>query len=52
MVYPTTLYKDKQESEKNKKEKEWKKILEKGKTVIMNENPKTIRDKMMALLLE
>ena len=52
LVYPRTLFKDKQEAEQNKKEKEFNKLKEKSKTIIVNDNPKTIRDKMIALLAE
>ena len=51
-MYPRTLFKDKQEAEQHKKEKEFNKLKEKSKTIIVNSDPKTIRDKMIALLAE
>ena len=52
LVYPKNLYKDKQEAEYAKKEKEFAKLQEKTKNIILNDNPKTIRDKMIALIGE
>ena len=52
MVYPRTLYPEKQEAELAKKEKEFKKLREKSKGIIFNDNPKTIRDKMIAMIGE
>ena len=40
------------QQEWDQKEKEFNKLKEKSKTIIVNENPKTIRDKMIALLAE
>ena len=50
LVYPRNLFKDKQEAEASKKEKEFKKLQEKQKGTVMHDNPKTIRDKMMCLI--
>ena len=52
LVYPRTLFKEKQEAEHAKKEKEFKKLREKNKNLIFNDNPKTIRDKMITLIGE
>ena len=51
-MYPRSLFKDKQEAEASKKEKEFKKLQEKQKGTIMHDNPKTIRDKMMCLIAQ
>ena len=52
LVYPRNLYPEKQEAETAKKEKEFKKLREKNKNIIFNDNPKTIRDKMIAQIGE
>lgn len=52
MVYPTIHFKDKQQSEANNKVKEYTKLKEKQKALIAPDNPKTIRDKMIALIAE
>ena len=50
LVYPRLHYKEKQETEHRKIEKEFQKLKEKAKALIAPENPKTIRDKMIALI--
>lgn len=53
LVYPRTIFKDKQESEDSKKRKEFEKLREKNKgSMIGLENPKTNRDKMICLIYE
>ena len=52
LVYPRTLFKEEQQREQNKKEKEFKKLREKAKNIIYTDSPKTIRDKMIALIGE
>ena len=51
-VYPRLWHKDKQEQEARKIEKEYAKLLERNKALIAPEDPKTIRDKMIALISE
>lgn len=53
LVYPSTIFKDKQESEASKKKKEFEKLREKNKgSMVGLENPKTNRDKMICLIYE
>mmetsp|Transcript_11321 Transcript_11321/g.15235 ORF Transcript_11321/g.15235 Transcript_11321/m.15235 type:complete len:198 (+) Transcript_11321:348-941(+) len=52
LVYPRNWHKDKQEQEARKHEKEYTKLKERSKALIAPEDPKTIRDKMIALISE
>ena len=56
IIYPRTLYKEKQEQEKRKIEKDLEKIREKhgGKAMIgiAYDNPRSMRDKMLKLVFE
>ena len=49
-MYPRNWHKDKQEQEVRKIEKEYAKLKERPKALIASENPKTVRDKMIALI--
>ena len=52
LVYPRCHFKENQESEKNKKQKEFSKLKTQNKKMIAADDPKTIRDKMIALVAE